>query len=193
MHGMAGEPDGMLPMYGALASLIDVDAESMAFRQEEEEDARPVRAIQVPPATGGGTTAKAGSGTAARRDKGAAKRRRGNAGGGKTEKRRGAAAEARRAVATATTAAAAGGQEGKGGRAKRRRVGAAVADGAGAGAMERRVVGEDGGDERNMPVKDKCLRCGTKAGETPMMRKGPDGCRSLCNACGLKWSRHGIY
>lgn len=49
------------------------------------------------------------------------------------------------------------------------------------------------GDERNMPVREKCIRCDTTARNTPMMRKGPDGCRSLCNACGLKWSRHGIY
>lgn len=48
-------------------------------------------------------------------------------------------------------------------------------------------------DERNMPVRERCIRCDTRAAETPMMRKGPDGCRSLCNACGLKWSRHGVY
>lgn len=43
------------------------------------------------------------------------------------------------------------------------------------------------------PVKERCVRCDTSAKNTPMMRKGPDGCRSLCNACGLKWSRHGIF
>lgn len=42
-------------------------------------------------------------------------------------------------------------------------------------------------------VRDKCIRCSVTAKKTPMMRKGPDGCRSLCNACGLKWRRHGIY
>lgn len=42
-------------------------------------------------------------------------------------------------------------------------------------------------------LKERCVRCSTSAKNTPMMRKGPDGCRSLCNACGLKWSRHGIY
>lgn len=47
--------------------------------------------------------------------------------------------------------------------------------------------------DKNVPVLDKCARCSISAKNTPMMRKGPDGCRSLCNACGLKWSRHGIY
>eukprot|EP00172_Hildenbrandia_rubra_P003458 Plantae.Rhodophyta-Hildenbrandia_rubra.ctg5570.p1 GENE.Plantae.Rhodophyta-Hildenbrandia_rubra.ctg5570~~Plantae.Rhodophyta-Hildenbrandia_rubra.ctg5570.p1 ORF type:complete len:320 (-),score=46.08 Plantae.Rhodophyta-Hildenbrandia_rubra.ctg5570:283-1242(-) len=37
-----------------------------------------------------------------------------------------------------------------------------------------------------------CVGCGMSSTSTPMMRKGPDGQRSLCNACGLKWSRHGI-
>jgi len=32
----------------------------------------------------------------------------------------------------------------------------------------------------------KCTSCGTK--ETPEWRRGPDGQRSLCNACGLRES-----
>ena len=32
-----------------------------------------------------------------------------------------------------------------------------------------------------------CLYC--KATSTPMWRKGPDGYKSLCNACGLKYYR----
>lgn len=56
----------------------------------------------------------------------------------------------------------------------------------------RTASGADG-ERVDAPVKDKCVRCSTSAKNTPMMRKGPDGCRSLCNACGLKWSRHGIY
>lgn len=47
-------------------------------------------------------------------------------------------------------------------------------------------------DEKNVPVRDRCIRCQTPARNTPMMRKGPDGCRSMCNACGLRWARHGI-
>lgn len=52
---------------------------------------------------------------------------------------------------------------------------------------------ENNDDDKGGPVRDKCMRCSITAKKTPMMRKGPDGCRSLCNACGLKWSRHGIY
>ncbi|GAM28976.1 hypothetical protein SAMD00019534_121520, partial [Acytostelium subglobosum LB1] len=33
----------------------------------------------------------------------------------------------------------------------------------------------------------QCLRCGTK--ESPEWRKGPDGCKSLCNACGLYYAK----
>lgn len=47
-------------------------------------------------------------------------------------------------------------------------------------------------DDKNVPVRDRCIRCNTPAASTPMMRKGPDGCRSMCNACGLRWARHGI-
>ncbi|GER42090.1 GATA transcription factor [Striga asiatica] len=33
-----------------------------------------------------------------------------------------------------------------------------------------------------------CRHCGTSSKSTPMMRRGPDGPRTLCNACGLKWA-----
>ncbi|EFA79429.1 GATA-binding transcription factor [Heterostelium album PN500] len=33
----------------------------------------------------------------------------------------------------------------------------------------------------------QCQRCGTK--DTPEWRKGPDGCKSLCNACGLYYAK----
>lgn len=56
-----------------------------------------------------------------------------------------------------------------------------------------RRTGKVSEDEKNVPVLDKCVKCSTLAKNTPMMRKGPDGCRSLCNACGLKWSRHGVF
>lgn len=47
--------------------------------------------------------------------------------------------------------------------------------------------------DKSAVVLPKCARCSMSAKRTPMMRKGPDGCRSLCNACGLKWSRHGVF
>ncbi|KAJ7525489.1 hypothetical protein O6H91_17G053600 [Diphasiastrum complanatum] len=37
-----------------------------------------------------------------------------------------------------------------------------------------------------------CLNCGTPARNTPMMRRGPAGPRTLCNACGLMWANKGV-
>lgn len=37
-----------------------------------------------------------------------------------------------------------------------------------------------------------CLFCGNSSKSTPMMRRGPAGPRTLCNACGLKWANKGI-
>lgn len=34
----------------------------------------------------------------------------------------------------------------------------------------------------------RCMHCGTSSKSTPMMRRGPAGPRTLCNACGLKWA-----
>ncbi|KAH7688047.1 Zinc finger NHR/GATA-type protein [Dioscorea alata] len=36
-----------------------------------------------------------------------------------------------------------------------------------------------------------CHHCGISAKATPMMRRGPDGPRTLCNACGLMWANKG--
>ncbi|XP_072973316.1 GATA transcription factor 20-like [Typha angustifolia] len=37
----------------------------------------------------------------------------------------------------------------------------------------------------------ECHHCGISAKSTPMMRRGPDGPRTLCNACGLMWANKG--
>ncbi|CAN4092321.1 unnamed protein product [Withania somnifera] len=37
----------------------------------------------------------------------------------------------------------------------------------------------------------KCHHCGVSENCTPAMRRGPDGPRTLCNACGLKWANKG--
>lgn len=37
-----------------------------------------------------------------------------------------------------------------------------------------------------------CMHCGTSSKSTPMMRRGPAGPRTLCNACGLKWANKGV-
>ncbi|KAK7351218.1 hypothetical protein VNO77_10509 [Canavalia gladiata] len=36
-----------------------------------------------------------------------------------------------------------------------------------------------------------CTHCGVSSKSTPMMRRGPSGPRSLCNACGLFWANRG--
>ncbi|XP_010466341.1 PREDICTED: GATA transcription factor 24-like isoform X1 [Camelina sativa] len=36
-----------------------------------------------------------------------------------------------------------------------------------------------------------CRHCGTSEKSTPMMRRGPAGPRTLCNACGLMWANKG--
>ncbi|KAK1439992.1 hypothetical protein QVD17_05817 [Tagetes erecta] len=37
-----------------------------------------------------------------------------------------------------------------------------------------------------------CRHCGISSKSTPMMRRGPTGPRTLCNACGLKWANKGV-
>ncbi|XP_043708371.1 GATA transcription factor 28-like [Telopea speciosissima] len=36
-----------------------------------------------------------------------------------------------------------------------------------------------------------CHHCGISEKSTPMMRRGPKGPRTLCNACGLMWANKG--
>mmetsp|Transcript_2314 Transcript_2314/g.8231 ORF Transcript_2314/g.8231 Transcript_2314/m.8231 type:complete len:92 (-) Transcript_2314:57-332(-) len=38
------------------------------------------------------------------------------------------------------------------------------------------------------PSSPQCQRCNTRT--TPLWRRGPDGTKSLCNACGLQFLRH---
>ncbi|KAJ0965597.1 hypothetical protein J5N97_026735 [Dioscorea zingiberensis] len=47
-----------------------------------------------------------------------------------------------------------------------------------------------GADDRPQAAAS-CHHCGINAKSTPMMRRGPDGPRTLCNACGLKWANKG--
>ncbi|KAG0482109.1 hypothetical protein HPP92_010193 [Vanilla planifolia] len=41
------------------------------------------------------------------------------------------------------------------------------------------------------PTASECHHCHISAKDTPMMRRGPDGPRTLCNACGLMWANKG--
>ncbi|XVE55621.1 hypothetical protein DITRI_Ditri03aG0173500 [Diplodiscus trichospermus] len=45
-------------------------------------------------------------------------------------------------------------------------------------------------DDDNLP-DTLCTHCGISSKSTPMMRRGPSGPRSLCNACGLFWANKG--
>ncbi|CAN4111979.1 unnamed protein product [Withania somnifera] len=38
----------------------------------------------------------------------------------------------------------------------------------------------------------RCHHCGISESETPAMRRGPSGPRTLCNACGLMWANKGM-
>ncbi|XP_061371738.1 GATA transcription factor 25-like [Gastrolobium bilobum] len=42
-----------------------------------------------------------------------------------------------------------------------------------------------------VPSETLCTHCGISSKSTPMMRRGPCGPRSLCNACGLFWATRG--
>jgi hypothetical protein len=41
---------------------------------------------------------------------------------------------------------------------------------------------------KNEKVYDECIYCGCPKWNTPIMRKGPDGAKSLCNKCGLAFA-----
>ncbi|KAL2527846.1 GATA transcription factor 25-like [Forsythia ovata] len=48
---------------------------------------------------------------------------------------------------------------------------------------------ESGKEEKEQDTL--CTHCGTSSKATPMMRRGPAGPRTLCNACGLFWVNKG--
>lgn len=47
----------------------------------------------------------------------------------------------------------------------------------------------DGTGSQNQEIV--CRHCGISEKSTPMMRRGPEGPRTLCNACGLMWANKG--
>ncbi|KAK4852157.1 hypothetical protein QYF36_021540 [Acer negundo] len=49
---------------------------------------------------------------------------------------------------------------------------------------------QESGQEES-PSDTLCTHCGISSKSTPMMRRGPSGPRSLCNACGLFWANRG--
>lgn len=52
-----------------------------------------------------------------------------------------------------------------------------------------RGVTENGGPDDSPEIL--CTHCGISSKSTPMMRRGPAGPRTLCNACGLMWANKG--
>ncbi|CAN6542912.1 unnamed protein product [Malus baccata var. baccata] len=51
-------------------------------------------------------------------------------------------------------------------------------------------AGQESGQE-DCHAETSCKHCGISSKSTPMMRRGPSGPRSLCNACGLFWANRG--
>ncbi|KAF1865446.1 hypothetical protein Lal_00004821 [Lupinus albus] len=51
--------------------------------------------------------------------------------------------------------------------------------------------GTDQESEQDVQSETSCTHCGISSKSTPMMRKGPSGPRTLCNACGLFWANRG--
>ncbi|XP_047321841.1 GATA transcription factor 28-like [Impatiens glandulifera] len=52
--------------------------------------------------------------------------------------------------------------------------------------------GPSDGDGTTYEQETLCAHCGINSKSTPMMRRGPTGPRTLCNACGLKWANKGV-
>ncbi|XP_023536996.1 GATA transcription factor 25-like isoform X2 [Cucurbita pepo subsp. pepo] len=59
------------------------------------------------------------------------------------------------------------------------------------GSYSHGSVSEQGQEES--PLETLCTNCGTSSMATPMMRRGPSGPRSLCNACGLFWANRIVW
>ncbi|XP_059297065.1 GATA transcription factor 28-like [Lycium ferocissimum] len=57
-------------------------------------------------------------------------------------------------------------------------------------AVSSSVEGNAGSSQEEQETS--CRHCGISSKSTPMMRRGPAGPRSLCNACGLTWANKGI-
>lgn len=62
-------------------------------------------------------------------------------------------------------------------------------DEVGSGSADNNATQGSGQDDMQETL---CANCGISSKSTPMMRRGPAGPRTLCNACGLKWANKGI-
>ncbi|KAL0738905.1 hypothetical protein Bca4012_015115 [Brassica carinata] len=67
---------------------------------------------------------------------------------------------------------------------------AKTTDGANNSGTDQDSAQDDGRPEISC-VMPLCTHCGVSSTCTPMMRRGPSGPRTLCNACGLFWAARG--
>ncbi|KAJ0234600.1 GATA transcription factor 24 [Hirschfeldia incana] len=65
--------------------------------------------------------------------------------------------------------------------------GEAASDGSNWGSNQTWAI--EGSEAQNQETS--CRHCGIGEKSTPMMRRGPEGPRTLCNACGLMWANKG--
>ncbi|KAG7537282.1 CCT domain [Arabidopsis suecica] len=68
---------------------------------------------------------------------------------------------------------------------------ASVREGSGGSNWESTQSGLQDGTLHSETTTRRCEHCGVNESNTPAMRRGPAGPRTLCNACGLMWANKG--
>ncbi|KAJ4701481.1 GATA transcription factor [Melia azedarach] len=68
---------------------------------------------------------------------------------------------------------------------------ASLKESSGASHWDSSQGGLQDGTPRPETVVRRCQHCGVSENNTPAMRRGPAGPRTLCNACGLMWANKG--
>lgn len=68
---------------------------------------------------------------------------------------------------------------------------ASVKEGTGGSSWDSAQSGNQDATPRVETVVRRCQHCGVTENNTPAMRRGPAGPRTLCNACGLMWANKG--
>ncbi|GLU16066.1 hypothetical protein SLE2022_325160 [Rubroshorea leprosula] len=68
---------------------------------------------------------------------------------------------------------------------------ASLKESTGGSSWDSAPSGIQDGSPRAETVVRRCQHCGVSENNTPAMRRGPAGPRTLCNACGLMWANKG--
>ncbi|XP_062097496.1 GATA transcription factor 24-like [Humulus lupulus] len=68
---------------------------------------------------------------------------------------------------------------------------ASLKESSGTSGWDSSQSGPQDGTNRPETVLRRCQHCGVSEHNTPAMRRGPAGPRTLCNACGLMWANKG--